>query len=234
MGYIYKITNKITSQCYVGQTTQKLEERWRQHKNKKSNCKYLKTALKKYGIENFEFKLICICFDNDLNKFEIEYIKKYDSLIPNGYNLRSGGQNGGKHNEETKIKISCALKNRTDIIRNRSQLGKPHTEEIKNKISNSLKGRKKNREVIEKMIKTKSSYDDNKRNDISKKISQSKKGCIKTSKVIEQYDLNNILLKTFPSISDASKELQISRSSIQRCSEKKYKCVKGYIFKYKL
>jgi group I intron endonuclease len=234
MGYIYKITNKINNQCYIGQTTQNLDLRWKQHKNNKSNCRYLKSAFNKYGIENFKFELICICFDNDLNQFEIEYIKRYDSLVPNGYNLRCGGQSGGKHNEETKIKISTALKNRIDIIRTYPQLGKPHTEEVKNKISNSLKGRKINREAVEKMKKTKSSYDDNKKNDINKKISQSKKGNIKTSKVIEQYDLNSFLLNTFPSISDASKELQISRSSIHRCCEKKYKCVKGYIFKYKL
>lgn len=72
--------------------------------------KGVKAGFNKYGIENFEFKLICICFDNDLNKFELDYIKKYDSLVPNGYNLRDGGENGGKHNEETKRKISETLK----------------------------------------------------------------------------------------------------------------------------
>jgi ElaB/YqjD/DUF883 family membrane-anchored ribosome-binding protein len=77
--------------------------------------------------------------------------------VPNGYNLRSGGNNGGKHNEETKRKISETLKNRTDIIRYKSQLGKSHTEEVKNKISNSLKGIKKKSETIEKFkLKTKS------------------------------------------------------------------------------
>ena len=58
MGFIYKIINKITKQCYVGQTTQNLEERWRKHKSSKSSCRYLKHAFQKYGIENFEFKLI--------------------------------------------------------------------------------------------------------------------------------------------------------------------------------
>ena len=137
MGYIYKITNKNTGKMYIGQTTQDLEERWRGHRSSKSNCRYLKSAIKKYGIYNFEFKLICVCFDNDMDKFENDYIKKYNTLVPNGYNLREGG-NGGRHNEETKQKISESLKNRTDIIYSKNQLGKPHTEEIKKKISDKL------------------------------------------------------------------------------------------------
>ena len=114
MGYIYKITNKNTGKMYIGQTIQDLQERWRGHRSSKSNCRYLKSAIKKYGIYNFEFKLICVCFDNDMDKFENDYIKKYNTLVPNGYNLREGG-NGGRHNEETKKKISESLKNRTEL-----------------------------------------------------------------------------------------------------------------------
>ena len=150
MGYIYRIINKITNQNYIGQTTQDLYERWRQHKQKKSNCRYLKSAFNKYGIENFDFKLICIGFDDNLNDLEIYYIKKYNCIVPNGYNLRSGGNNGGKHNEETKKKISETLKNRIDIVRSKSQLGKPHTEEVKNKISKALTGIKRKQESIQK------------------------------------------------------------------------------------
>ena len=52
MGFIYKITNKITKQCYIGQTTQDLYKRWMQHQKKRSNCRYLKAAFNKYGIES--------------------------------------------------------------------------------------------------------------------------------------------------------------------------------------
>ena len=116
MGYIYKIVKKATNKICIGQTIQDLDERWRQHKQKKSNCRYLKAAMKKYGMDNFEFKLICICFDSDLDKYECYYMNKYDTIVPNGYNLRQGG-NSGRHNEETKKKISETLKNRTDIKR---------------------------------------------------------------------------------------------------------------------
>jgi hypothetical protein len=76
-------------------------------------------------------------------------MNKYNTIVPNGYNLREGG-NSGRHNDETKKKISETLKNRTDIIRCKSQLGKPHTDEIKKKISESLKGFKQTQESIQK------------------------------------------------------------------------------------
>jgi len=104
MGYIYKITNKIDNKIYIGQTIRDVFLRWREHKKQNSNCRYLKAAFEKYGLKNFEFKLICISFDNELDKLENHYIKKYNSLVPNGYNLRHGGNNG-KVNEETKKKF---------------------------------------------------------------------------------------------------------------------------------
>lgn len=112
-------------------------------------------------------------------------------------------------------------------------MGKPHTEEVKNKISTSLKGRKLKSETIEKRLLTIQNYDYNKKQEINNKISKSKKGKIKTSKQIEQYDLNEILINTYLTVTDAAKELNVCRSSIQRCCDGKYKQVKGYIWKFK-
>jgi hypothetical protein len=36
--------------------------------------------VKKYGIENFTFEILIICFDEERYKFEMEYIKKYNSM----------------------------------------------------------------------------------------------------------------------------------------------------------
>jgi group I intron endonuclease len=199
MGYIYKITNKEDGKIYIGQTTQILEDRWRQHKKIGSNCRYLKRAFNKYGIDNFEFKLICICFDEDLDKYEIQYMEQYNSMVPNGYNLRKGG-NSGKHHEETKKKISETLKDRTDIFRPKTnyRLGKYHSEETKRKISDALKCRTKY------YIKNKN---------------------------INQYDLNNILVNSFNSFSDASRETNISRHSISKVCNNKQKIAGGFIWK---
>mgnify|MGYP005638710063 FL=1 len=92
MGYIYTITNKTDNKTYVGQTIGDLERRWKGHLKKGSNCRYLKSAINKYGVDNFVFKLVCITFDNQLDDMEIQYIEKYNCLAPNGYNLRLGGK----------------------------------------------------------------------------------------------------------------------------------------------
>ena len=222
MGYIYKIINKVNGMIYVGQTIQFLEERWKQHRKISSNCRYLKSAFKKYGIVQFEFKMICICFDEELDKFEIQYMKSLNSMVPNGYNLRNGGNSGRQH-KETKKKISETLKCRTDIIRPKPQLGKPHTEEIKQKISNTLKGRTD-------IIRTKTS------NWIGKQHSeQSKHKMSESHKIhnyINQYDLNNIFIKFFSSISEASKETNTNSSSILRCCKNIRKTAGGFKWRF--
>jgi len=114
MGFIYKITNKITGKCYIGETTaDDPQKRWSAHiHTMKSNkgCPALKDAMKKHGVENFKFEVIIICFDEDVNRYEQEYIKKYNSMTPNGYNILAGGQCGGgfkgkTHTPETITKI---------------------------------------------------------------------------------------------------------------------------------
>jgi group I intron endonuclease len=99
MAYIYRILNKISKKVYIGITTYKdVKKRWNQHIQTASinkGCPALREAFNKYGIEKFEFSVILICFDEDRFKYEIEYIKKYNSVAPNGYNLTTGGQCGG-------------------------------------------------------------------------------------------------------------------------------------------
>jgi group I intron endonuclease len=111
MGYIYKITNTVNKKCYIGVTTgANPNERWRNHKSAiRANigCPFLQTAFKKHGEDAFKFEVLIICFDEDVFKFENDYIVKYNSMIPNGYNAAEGGKIGmsflGKtHTEETK------------------------------------------------------------------------------------------------------------------------------------
>jgi len=76
----------------------------------------LQDAVRKYGIDKFKFEILVICFDEDRYKLEIEYIQKYNSMVPNGYNLTKGGEGGGfygkKHSETTINKIRNVLKER--------------------------------------------------------------------------------------------------------------------------
>jgi len=120
MGFIYKITNKISKKCYIGETKESSPEiRWKQHKytiSKGRGCPALRDAVVKYGIENFTFELLIICFDEDRFAHERHYIKKYNSVVPNGYNILEGGEGGGfkgkQHTPEVCEKISEVTRKR--------------------------------------------------------------------------------------------------------------------------
>ena len=150
MGYIYKITNLVNNKCYIGETIQNLEKRWKDHKNaikRDGGCKALKMAIKKHGIEKFKFEVIIICFDEDRLIYEKEYIKKYNSQVPNGYNILAGGQEGVlgfKHSEETKKIIS---------IKSRENSNKPEIREKSRQRMIELHRRMNAGEVIRKTVK---------------------------------------------------------------------------------
>ena len=206
MGYIYKITNKLNNKYYIGQTMGDLNKRWYSHKKISSNCIYLKRAFNKYGVDNFNFELICICFDNDLNKYEIEYMDKYNSIVPNGYNLRHGGNNGIRH-QLTKDKISNSLKEYYTINESKSK-GMKHTEETKQNWSKMRTGKKQ--------IPT------------EKRKKQAKR---QMRKVI-QLDLNDNILNEYESCTEAATQNNVTIAGISMVCNNKRIQIKGFKYKY--
>jgi hypothetical protein len=110
-GQIYKITNKTTNKCYIGQTVSHVINRgkyvnygyisrWRKHisdsrdPNKTKQCTALNRAIRLYGEADFTTELLDKCdhISNDLNELEISYINMYDCIAPKGYNLTEGGE----------------------------------------------------------------------------------------------------------------------------------------------
>ena len=93
MGSIYKITNKLNGKSYIGQTMQLVVKRWRAHISRKSTSA-IHAAIKAYGKENFSFEVIEIAPTiEELNMLEQKYIKEFNTMSPNGYNLDMGGRN---------------------------------------------------------------------------------------------------------------------------------------------
>ena len=95
---IYIATNKINGKSYIGQTINSLKQRKKRHLWDASNKRtiiYFHKALRKYGFNNFNWKIICKCNDiKSLNKLEAYYIKLYNTF-KNGYNLTIGGTGTG-------------------------------------------------------------------------------------------------------------------------------------------
>lgn len=99
MGIIYKIYNDINDKVYIGQTARTMERRWKEHLNAAKGAErdtVLYNAMRKYGIEHFHITMIRECLESELNHYEELYIKSYNSLIPNGYNMTLGGEKGKK------------------------------------------------------------------------------------------------------------------------------------------
>ena len=98
-GFIYKITNKINSKSYIGQTIQNVKERFYQHCatkcSKAVSNMAIHRAIKKYGKSNFTVEVIEEIDSTNLNDRERYWIRYYDSYN-NGYNSTEGGQDGIK------------------------------------------------------------------------------------------------------------------------------------------
>lgn len=90
---IYRIINTINGKSYVGQTTRDPECRFEEHLKDKSHCIKMVSAVIKYGREAFHLEILDEADSiEELNKKEIYYIQKFDS-VNNGYNILSGGYN---------------------------------------------------------------------------------------------------------------------------------------------
>jgi len=105
--------------------------------------------MQKYGLENFTFECIEKLPDGstlkDLNNREVYWIQKLNTLCPNGYNIKIGGDSSGPLSKETKAKISAAeigklVSKESKFRMSLAQKGKKLPQETKLKISTSLKG----------------------------------------------------------------------------------------------
>lgn len=103
---IYKITNKINGNCYIGLSVN-IKRRWKDHlrryrdNSNKEYDKVLYKAFRKYGIENFSFEVLEECEVEELKEKEKYWINYYNSY-KKGYNATPGGDNlvslpGEKH-----------------------------------------------------------------------------------------------------------------------------------------
>lgn len=124
-GFIYFLRSP-SGKGYVGQTTTSIRRRVGFH-TKKGKCRALYGAIEKYGIDNFFVGEVGCYPIHELDAAEIRFIKEFETLAPNGYNLTTGGQ--GKH--------SCSLesKHRMSV----AQLGKHPSVETRQRMSTAFK-----------------------------------------------------------------------------------------------
>jgi len=134
MGEIYMATCKISGKSYIGQAkcyTKEdnsykrwgTERRWKSHiyesRSGKDHCRILNNAIRKYGAENFCVRKLNTFPLDDLDYWETEYIKVYDTIQPNGYNIMQGGSSNKRMSDEgiQKIRDTHLGKKRSDMTK---------------------------------------------------------------------------------------------------------------------
>lgn len=117
---------------YIGQTKGTLQARLRGHyctkyaDHKKSA---ISQAVKLHGRSNFTAEVIIeVNSQEELNRLEVFYIEHFNTIAPNGYNLKAGGQTNNKLCQEVIDRI---------IAKN---TGRKQTDKARDNISNAHKG----------------------------------------------------------------------------------------------
>lgn len=223
MGQVYKITNTITNQSYIGITKHTFRIRYNSRDdwwNKTHNI-YLKNSVLCYGIDNFSVTILKETDMENLEELEIAYIKQYNTVYPNGFNMTSGGNYRYTHSDVSILKMRESLK----ILY--------ETKDAWNK------GKTLSKEHIDKVSKTKKlKYESGEITpwNKDKKTGRPSESSIRNSalahkKKIFQCDLLGNIIREFNGLID-TKEYGFNPSVVCLCCKGKAKTHKGFTFRY--
>ena len=207
---IYMHKNKVNGKIYIGQTKQKLSDRFLNGEGYKKCPKFYK-AIKKYGWDNFDHILLESNLSSfEANKKEIYYIEKFNSCSrEKGYNISFGGAGNPRETDNiyqysmdgyyiktwNSVSEICDYYNIVD-----SGIYKCCYEEIK--YFHGYQWKKYYSKKIESVMK---------RSDTIAK---------KNKKEVFQYGLDGIFIKSYPSATDAERD-GFNSSRIRACCNNK-------------
>lgn len=211
MTYIYLVENCYgdPNKVYIGKTKNNLNSREWYHKKNFGNL----INIDQIDIVNSELK-------KDWKPLETYWIHQFRTWGFDVQDINEGGGGPESCSKETRDKISSS-----------------------NKINPNcgwIKGKKRSKSTIDKMRKPKNhgiqlskalkGKPKHKGFGLKQKISKPDAG---GKVIIEQFDLNNIFIKEWPSGKDVQQKLGILRSSISQCLKGKTKTAGGFKWKYK-
>jgi group I intron endonuclease len=147
MYHVYLIINSKNDKKYVGYTKYDYIYRYRQHISaaKRGSKKILCKAMRKYGFDNFEIRLISTARDLKMAKlWEERLVFALNTFGKGGYNLTKGGDGSGDHTQEHKEYMRILMTGRiisedTKKKMSISATGKPKSVEFKKAVSEKLK-----------------------------------------------------------------------------------------------
>lgn len=119
---IYKLICLITNMSYIGQTYKSIKQRINEHIGSDF---YIGKAIRKHEIKNFKVEILWKTTSKETaNCIEKAAIKFYNTQVPNGYNLTSGGEGGDYWKGKKNPVISEANKKRIWTKESREKVGK--------------------------------------------------------------------------------------------------------------
>lgn len=215
MGLIYMYTSP-SGKSYIGQTKKSIKERRENDYGKGyDTCPVFYKAIQKYGgLTNFTCRVLEYADNDRLNEREKYYIKKYNTLIPFGYNISSGGEKRPDVSKKVykfnlKKDLIAEYKSITEAaLENRCSIGS---------ISEVCSGRKST------LLNCFWSF--SKENNNFKKPKR---------KIVYQFDEQGNLIKEFESAVSADRYYNLTPKTVQHCANKNAsrKRVNGTIFTY--
>lgn len=210
-GIIYKVTNIITEEKYIGATTKSIDERQQDHfqKSETNNCFKFQNAISTYGKDAFVWEQIDTASSIDeLAKKEVQYIQHYNAL-ENGYNEdRGGGFRKTVYQFDAKT---------GELINSYDSLSQAaiNVGAVKQNISDVCLG-------FYNVCKGFAwSYDKN-----YKLLFDRRK------KEVLQFDLDKNFIAKFESAAEASRVTHASKTCIARCCRRERTSTHGFIFEY--
>ncbi len=153
---IYAIRNVLNGKMYVGQSVN-IRDRWRSHRKQlgRGRRSYLYSAMRKHGLENFEFIVLEQCDPTVLNERELYWMEHY-ACRTQGYNVIPAGQTGRVMDDRAREAIAATLRGRSrpaEVVEKvrQAMLGKRHTEDTRRLLSEITRGRAVSEETRRKL-----------------------------------------------------------------------------------
>ena len=127
---VYKITNTLNGKVYIGQTVDYRKRKVGHFSYLRRNAhrnRYLQKSFNKYGESSFKMEIIKECAVDELDKLEIYYMRKYNSIDKTlGYNMVIGGNTNKSFPDYIRQKMSRSQKGRIIAEEHRKRIGKWH------------------------------------------------------------------------------------------------------------
>jgi group I intron endonuclease len=225
---VYQISFSDNGRKYIGSASN-LNDRKSEHlfhlKRNQHTNKHLQNAFNKHGEQKLMFDVVLVC--DKQNRFLYEQMI-IDYLTPERlYNkiYKVGDNPGHSTPEDVRKKISDGNKGKTvsDEVREKirlGHLGMVTREATKRKLRN-------NRIGVLASVETK------KKMSISQKLRFSRENATHYNSIpVEQYTVDMVFIKCYPSASQAGRETGASNECISRCCKGRIKTSGGFIWKF--